>query len=205
MMKRLLATLLLAAGLMVGPSGAQDTAPPPLAKATFAGGCFWCMEPPFDELAGVVSTTSGYTGGQQDHPTYEQVSAGGTGHAEAVEILYDPAKISYERLIEVFWHNIDPLDASGQFCDRGDQYRTAIFTHDAARFQAAQASKRALEDSQRLGKLIQTEIVSASTFFPAEDYHQDFYQKHPLKYKFYRYSCGRDSRLRELWGRDALG
>jgi peptide-methionine (S)-S-oxide reductase len=205
MMKRLLATLLLAAGLMVGPSGAQDTAPPPLAKATFAGGCFWCMEPPFDELAGVVSTTSGYTGGQQDHPTYEQVSAGGTGHAEAVEILYDPAKISYERLIEVFWHNIDPLDASGQFCDRGDQYRTAIFTHDAARFQAAQASKRALEDSQRLGKPIQTEIVSASTFFPAEDYHQDFYQKHPLKYKFYRYSCGRDSRLRELWGRDALG
>ena len=205
MMKRLLATLLLAAGLMVGPSGAQDTASPPLAKATFAGGCFWCMEPPFDELAGVVSTTSGYTGGQQDHPTYEQVSAGGTGHAEAVEILYDPAKISYERLIEVFWHNIDPLDASGQFCDRGDQYRTAIFTHDAAQFQASQASKRALEDSQRLGKPIQTEIVSASTFFPAEDYHQDFYQKHPLKYKFYRYSCGRDSRLRELWGRDALG
>ena len=205
MMTRLLATFFLAVGLVGGPSWAQDPVSPPLAKATFAGGCFWCMEPPFDKLSGVVSTTSGYTGGQQDHPTYEQVSAGGTGHAEAVEILYDPGKISYERLLEVFWHNIDPLDAKGQFCDRGDQYRTAIFTHDTAQLQAAQASKRALEESQRLGKPIQTEIVSASTFFPAEDYHQDFYQKHPLKYKFYRYSCGRDARLRELWGSDALG
>ena len=185
--------------------GSPEVKAPKVAKATFAGGCFWCMEPPFDKLSGVVSTTSGYTGGQQDHPTYEQVSAGGTGHAEAVEILYDPGKISYERLLEVFWHNIDPLDAKGQFCDRGDQYRTAIFTHDTAQLQAAQASKRALEESQRLGKPIQTEIVSASTFFPAEDYHQDFYQKHPLKYKFYRYSCGRDARLRELWGSDALG
>jgi peptide-methionine (S)-S-oxide reductase len=205
MIKRLMAALLFATGLLGGPAWAQDTASPSLAKATFAGGCFWCMEPPFDKLAGVVSTTSGYTGGRQDNPTYEQVSAGVTGHVEAVEIVYDPAKISYERLLEVFWHNIDPLDAGGQFCDRGDQYRTAIFTHDAAQLQAAQASKRALDESQRLGKPIQTEIVSASTFFAAEDYHQDFYQNHPLQYKFYRYSCGRDARLRELWGSGSLG
>ena len=163
------------------------------------------MEPPFDKLEGVVSTTSGYTGGEQDRPTYEQVSAGGTGHAEAVEVVYDPAVIGYERLLEVFWHNVDPLDAGGQFCDRGDQYRTAIFAQDDAQLQAAQASKRALEESKRFDKPIATEIIRASAFYPAEEYHQDFYKKHSVKYKFYRFSCGRDARLRELWGSDALG
>ena len=201
---RLLTIVLLTAALS-GPSGAQSDASPPLAKATFAGGCFWCMEPPFDKLDGVVSTISGCTGGEQDRPTYEQVSAGGTGHAEAVQVLYDPAVISYERLLEVFWRNVDPLDAGGQFCDRGDQYRTAIFAEDESQLQAAQASTRALEESKRFGKPIETEIVKASVFYPAEEYHQDFYEKHPLKYKFYRFSCGRDARLRELWGSDALG
>lgn len=202
---RLLPIFLLAATLISGPSEAQTNASPPFAKATFAGGCFWCMEPPFDKLDGVVSTTSGYTGGEQDRPTYEQVSAGGTGHAEAVEVVYDPAVIGYERLLEVFWHNVDPLDAGGQFCDRGDQYRTAIFAQDDAQLQAAQASKRALEEPKRFDKPIATEIIRASAFYPAEEYHQDFYKKHSVKYKFYRFSCGRDARLRELWGSDALG
>lgn len=202
---RLLPIFLLAATLISGPSEAQTNASPPFAKATFAGGCFWCMEPPFDKLDGVVSTTSGYTGGEQDRPTYEQVSAGGTGHAEAVEVVYDPAVIGYERLLEVFWHNVDPLDAGGQFCDRGDQYRTAIFAQDDAQLQAAQASKRALEEPKRFDKPIATEIIRASEFYPAEEYHQDFYKKHSVKYKFYRLSCGRDARLRELWGSDALG
>lgn len=202
---RLLPIFLLAATLISGPSEAQTNASPPFAKATFAGGCFWCMEPPFDKLDGVVSTTSGYTGGEQDRPTYEQVSAGGTGHAEAVEVVYDPAVIGYERLLEVFWHNVDPLDAGGQFCDRGDQYRTAIFAQDDAQLQAAQASKRALEEPKRFDKPIATEIIRASEFYPAEEYHQNFYKKHSVKYKFYRLSCGRDARLRELWGSDALG
>ncbi|MDF2765999.1 MAG: msrA [Rhodospirillales bacterium] len=205
MILRLLPTLLLAAALIGGPSGAQTDPSPPLAKATFAGGCFWCMEPPFDKLDGVVSTTSGYTGGKLDRPSYEQVSAGGTGHAEAVEVLYDPAVIGYERLLEVFWRNVDPLDAGGQFCDRGDQYRTAIFAHTDSQLQAAQASKKALEESNRFNEPIKTEITRASAFYPAEEYHQDFYEKHPVKYKFYRFSCGRDARLRELWGSDALG
>ena len=205
MILRFLPIFLIAGVLLSGPVGAQTNASPPLAKATFAGGCFWCMEPPFDKLDGVVSTTSGYTGGEQDHPTYEQVSAGGTGHAEAVEVVYDPSVISYERLLEVFWRNVDPLDAGGQFCDRGDQYRTAIFAQDDAQLQAAQDSKRALEESKRFGKPIETEIVRASTFYPAEEYHQDFYERHSVKYKFYRFSCGRDARLRELWGSDALG
>ena len=205
MILRLLPIFLIAAALTSRPTEAQTNASPPLAKATFAGGCFWCMEPPFDKLDGVVSTISGYTGGEQDRPTYEQVSAGGTGHAEAVEVVYDPAVISYERLLEVFWRNVDPLDAGGQFCDRGDQYRTAIFAHDDSQLQAAQASKRALEDSKRFDKPIATEIIRASAFYPAEEYHQDFYKKHSVKYKFYRFSCGRDARLRELWGSDALG
>jgi peptide-methionine (S)-S-oxide reductase len=171
-----------------------------VAKATFAGGCFWCMEPPFDKLEGVLSTTSGYIGGHTRNPTYKEVSAGTTGHTEAVEIVYDPAKISYDKLLEVFWHNIDPLTSNAQFCDRGTQYRAGIFYHDATQKQLAEAAKQALEASKRFTTPIVTEITAASEFYPAEDYHQDYYQKNPLRYKFYRHNCGRDQRLRELWG-----
>jgi peptide-methionine (S)-S-oxide reductase len=170
-----------------------------LARATFAGGCFWCLEPPYDALEGVVSTTSGYTGGHKAHPTYEEVSAGITGHAEAVEILYDPQRISYERLLEVFWRNIDPTVKDRQFCDRGSQYRSAVFYHDEEQRRLAEASRKALLDSGRFGEIF-TEIVAAGPFYPAEEYHQDYYRKNPLRYKYYRYSCGRDERLRELWG-----
>jgi peptide-methionine (S)-S-oxide reductase len=170
----------------------------PTAKATFAGGCFWCMEPPYDELEGVISTISGYTGGTKKNPTYEEVSAGTTGHAEAVQITYDPTKISYEKLLDVFWHNIDPLTANAQFCDSGSQYRSAIFYHDQTQKTLAEASKKRLQD--RFKQPFVTEIVRASEFYPAEDYHQDYYKKNPIRYKIYRYGCGRDSRLQELWG-----
>ncbi|MGB5064772.1 MAG: peptide-methionine (S)-S-oxide reductase MsrA, partial [Candidatus Competibacter sp.] len=170
------------------------------AKATFAGGCFWCMEPPFEPLPGVISVTSGYTGGHKANPTYEEVSAGGTGHAEAVEIVYDPARISYTQLLDIFWRNIDLLDAGGQFCDRGQQYRPAIFYHDDEQKRLAEESKQALEQSGRFQKPVVVAIEPASTFYPAEDYHQDYYRKNPVRYKFYRYSCGRDQRLETLWG-----
>ena len=173
---------------------------PELATATFAGGCFWCMEPPFDKLDGVVSTTSGYTGGQLDNPSYEQVSSGGTGHTEAVEVVYDPAKVSYEKLLEVFWVNIDPTDAKGQFCDRGSQYRSGIFYHDDDQLSAALASKERIEQSGRFDQSIETEITAASSFYPAEEYHQDYYVKNPVRYKLYRDGYRRDSRLKELWG-----
>lgn len=174
-----------------------------LDKATFAGGCFWCMEPPFDELEGVLSTTSGYTGGDVKNPTYKQVSAGGTGHAEAVQIVYDPEKVTYRKLLDVFWRNIDPLTPNRQFCDKGDQYRSAIFYHDETQRQLAEASKRELETSGSFRRPFVTQIVPAAEFYVAEDYHQDYYRKNPIRYKFYRYSCGRDSRLRELWGERA--
>lgn len=170
----------------------------PMAKATFAGGCFWCMEPPYDELDGVISTISGYIGGTKKNPTYEQVSAGSTGHAEAIQITYDPKKISYEKLLEVFWRNIDPLTSDAQFCDSGSQYRSAIFYHDETQKTLAEASKKSLQD--RFKQPIVTEIVRASEFYPAEDYHQDYYKKNPIRYKVYRYGCGRDQRLQELWG-----
>ncbi len=169
-----------------------------LAKATFAGGCFWCMEKPFDELPGVVSTTSGYTGGQTVKPSYRQVSSGKTGHAESVQVVYDPAQVNYEKLLDVFWRNVDPLDAGGQFCDRGTQYRTNIFVHDEQQQTLAKQSKAALEKSGV--QPIATEIVSAGEFYPAEDYHQNYYKTNPLKYRFYRFSCGRDQRLTEVWG-----
>ena len=194
------------ATLWSGPAAGQTAAPaagPKLAKATFAGGCFWCMEPPFDDLAGVVSTTSGYTGGKTVDPTYEEVSAGGTGHAEAVEVVYDPSKVSYEKLLDVFWHNIDPITPNRQFCDRGTQYRSAIFYHDDEQKRLAEKSKQDIEASGKLGKPIVTEIVPAGPFYPAEDYHQDYYKKNPIRYKFYRYNCGRDQRLEELWGPSA--
>jgi peptide-methionine (S)-S-oxide reductase len=170
------------------------------AVATFAGGCFWCMEPPYDKLDGVSATISGYTGGNKADPTYQEVSSGGTGHTEAVQVTYDPTKVTYEELLEVFWRNVDPLDAGGQFCDRGSQYRTGIFVHDEAQRRLAAASKQALEDSGRFKEPIVTEIEDAGPFYPAEDYHQDYYEKNPIRYKFYRWNCGRDQRLAELWG-----
>jgi peptide-methionine (S)-S-oxide reductase len=168
------------------------------AKATFAGGCFWCMEPPYDEIAGVLSTISGYAGGTKKNPTYEQVTSGTTGHAEVVQITYDPNKVTYEKLLEVFWRNIDPLTANAQFCDHGSQYRSAIFYHDEAQKRLAEKSKQAVQ--QRFKEPVATEIVPAREFYPAEDYHQDYYKKNPIRYKVYRYSCGRDQRLEELWG-----
>lgn len=169
-------------------------------RAIFAGGCFWCMEPPFDKLEGVLSTTSGYTGGDVPDPTYEQVSSGTTGHYEAVRIEYDTAKISYEQLLEVFWRNIDPLDSGGQFCDRGGQYRAAIFYANPAQQRLARESKSRIEKEAGLGGPIVTEILPASAFFAAEDYHQNYYEKNPLRYRFYRFTCGRDDRLEDVWG-----
>ncbi len=171
-----------------------------LEKATFAGGCFWCMEPPFDKLAGVVSTTSGYTGGTKVDPTYEEVSSGRTGHAEAVEVLYDPKKVSYEKLLDTFWHNIDPTVRDRQFCDVGTQYRTAIFVHSEEQRRIAERSRAELQKIKPFRQDIVTPIVPAGAFYPAEAYHQDFYKKNPIRYKFYRDGCGRDARLKELWG-----
>jgi peptide-methionine (S)-S-oxide reductase len=168
------------------------------AKATFAGGCFWCMEPPYDKLDGVLSTISGYAGGKKKNPTYEEVSAGTTGHTEVVQVTYDPKKITYEKLLDVFWRNIDPLTPNRQFCDVGSQYRAAIFYHDEDQKRLAEASKKAL--GKRFKEPIVTEIVRFTEFYPAEDYHQDYYTKNPLRYKFYRHNCGRDRRLEELWG-----
>jgi peptide-methionine (S)-S-oxide reductase len=170
------------------------------AVATFAGGCFWCMEPPFDALDGVLSTTSGYTGGPEENPTYKQVSSGKTGHTEAIQIVYDPDKISYAELLQVFWRNIDPTTTDRQFCDWGSQYRTAIFYHDDAQKKLALSTKKYIETVGLLDNPIVTEIVMVTEFYPAEDYHQDFYKKNPDHYKSYRRGCGRDRRLQELWG-----
>lgn len=175
-------------------------APPGSAVATFAGGCFWCMEQPFDKIDGVLATTSGYTGGMRTNPTYEEVSSGRTGHTEAVQVLYDPKKVSYEKLLDVFWHNIDPTVKDRQFCDVGNQYRSAIFVHDDAQRRAAEASKAALEKSRPFKAAIVTPIVAAAEFWPAEEYHQDYYLKNPIRYAYYRTGCGRDARLKELWG-----
>lgn len=172
------------------------------ATATFAGGCFWCMEGPFDELDGVLSTTSGYTGGYTANPTYAQVSAGVTGHAEAVEVAYDPQRISYQELLTVYWRNIDPTTPNGQFCDHGDQYRPAIFYHNEAQRQLAEASKEEIERTKTFSAPIVTEITQATEFYPAEEHHQDYYRKNPIRYKLYRLTCGRDARLTELWGSD---
>jgi len=171
-------------------------------KATFAGGCFWCMEPPFDKLDGVISTTSGYTDGHKRNPTYSEVSAGGTGHTEAVQIVYDPSKVSYEKLLSVFWKNIDPTIEDQQFCDRGEQYRSGIFYHGKNQKLAAEKSLIELKKTKPFKESIVTEITEATKFYPAEKYHQNYYQRNPLRYKFYRYNCGRDQRLDELWGKD---
>lgn len=169
-------------------------------KATFAGGCFWCMEAPFDKLPGVVSVTAGYSGGQIKNPTYEQVSAGGTGHAESVQIVFDPSKTSYSRLLDIFWHNIDPTVSDRQFCDVGSQYRSAIFYHSEEQRRTALQSKAALEKNKPFKGAILTEISPAGVFYAAEEYHQHYYKKNPVRYTFYRTSCGRDRRLKELWG-----
>ncbi|MEO1348615.1 MAG: peptide-methionine (S)-S-oxide reductase MsrA [Cyanobacteria bacterium J06635_15] len=173
----------------------------PLAKATFAGGCFWCMEHPFDELDGVVSTTSGYTGGDKENPTYYQVSSGTTGHVEAMQVVYDPEKVSYEQLLDVFWHNVDPLDDRGQFCDKGSQYRSAIFYHDEQQQALAVQSKQDLE-TLKFDQEIATTIRPSTTFYEAEDYHQNYYETHPVRYKVYRFGCGRDQRLDKVWDSD---
>lgn len=199
-------TLLLALGLLAATAcRAEDTtpreAPAGSASAIFAGGCFWCMEAPFDALDGVLSTTSGYTGGTVADPTYEQVSAGHTGHVEAVRVVYDPKRIDYEQLLAVFWRNVDPLDDSGQFCDRGTPYRSALFVDGADQRRSAEASKRAA--GERLGQPLATQIRDAGPFYAAEPYHQDYYQKNPLRYRLYRSGCGRDARLETLWGEAA--
>jgi peptide-methionine (S)-S-oxide reductase len=195
------AALGLSLWLVLGASAAAQGAKPPEPHktATFAGGCFWCVEADFDKVEGVIGTTSGYIGGRTAKPTYEEVSGGGTGHAEAVEIVYDPAKVSYEKLLDVFWHNIDPLVKDRQFCDRGDQYRTAIFYHDDEQRRLAESSKAAVE--KRFKQPVYTQIAAAGPFTKAEDYHQDFYVKNPIRYKLYRFNCGRDARLEELWGK----
>ena len=169
-----------------------------LAKATFAAGCFWCVEPPFDELNGVISTISGYTGGNKKNPTYEEVSAGGTGHTEAMQVTFDPKLVSYEKLLEVYWKNVDPFDGGGQFCDRGNQYRPGIYYHSEAQKEAAEKSRK--KRSSLTKRRIAVEIEQMTEFYPAEDYHQNYYQRNPIRYKFYRYSCGRDKRLRQVAG-----
>ena len=194
-MKKLALLASLIALLALTPAQAQTRA-----VAIFAGGCFWCMEPPFDKLDGVLATTSGYIGGTKADPTYEQVTSGRTGHYEALQVEYDPARVSYQQLLEVFWRNIDPLDASGQFCDKGPQYRSGIFVLNDSQRAAAQASKAALEESGKLLGRIVTEILPAAKFYPAEAYHQDYYRKNSASYTYYRWSCGRDRRLKKLWG-----
>ena len=193
---------LIAALLISGSAPALAQSPAAkVAKATFAGGCFWCMEAPFDKLPGVISTTSGYIGGQVKNPTYEQVSSGRTGHTEAVQVEYDASKVSYEKLLDVFWANIDPTVKNAQFCDHGTQYRTGIFYQGDDQRKLAEASKVALQKSKPFKADIVTEITLAGEFYRAEDYHQDYYQKNPVRYKLYRNGCGRDARLKELWGR----
>ncbi len=201
---------------LVSPLAMAQTAPAAAAKegnkeamtkdtkvATFAGGCFWCVESDFDKVPGVISTTSGYIGGKTFSPSYEQVSAGSTGHTEAVQVVYDPARVSYPKLVEYFWRTIDPTVKDRQFCDAGSQYRSGIFTHDDEQHQAALASKAALDKSKPFPAPVVTEVTRATAFFAAEDYHQDYYKKNPVRYAYYRNGCGRDARLKELWGKEA--
>lgn len=207
-MKRTLLSLALlltvAAPALAGPQDAfKSNAGADQAVAIFAGGCFWCMEEAFDPIKGVKKTISGYTGGHVADPSYNDVTSETSGHAEALKVVYDPSQVSYDHLLQVFWHNVDPTDAKGQFCDRGDSYRSEIFAVNAKQMQAAKASKQALQQSDSAPSPITTEIVPAVTFYPAEDYHQDYYEKNPLRYKFYRNACGRDRTLDKLWGEAA--
>jgi peptide-methionine (S)-S-oxide reductase len=166
--------------------------------AVFAGGCFWCMEKPYDQIDGVLSTISGYTGGHTENPTYKQTSTGTTGHYEALQVTYDANKVSYEKLLDVFWKNIDPFDARGQFCDKGPQYRAAIFTNDENEIKLAEKSRENLQAKIKGEEKIVTEILPEKKFYPAEEYHQDYYKKNPIRYRYYRYGCGRDNRLEEV-------
>ncbi|NJB69111.1 peptide-methionine (S)-S-oxide reductase [Desulfobaculum xiamenense] len=188
-------------GHVVAEEGGEPAGQTRKAEATFAGGCFWCMEHPFDEEVGVLETISGYTGGTKERPSYAEVSSGTTGHAEAVRVVYDPDRVSYARLVDIFWHNVDPVDAGGQFCDRGSQYRSGIFYHDDEQRSIAEKSRAALDASGRLPGPVVTQIVPAGPFWPAEAYHQDYSSRNPLRYRFYRHGCGRDARLEELWGK----
>ena len=194
---RWLAPLALLAGITA--AGAQSTAPGKTEIATFAGGCFWCVEEAFEKVPGVVSAVSGYSGGKVANPTYEQVMSKTTGHAEAVQVTYDPAKVSYQQLVDWFWRNIDPTDAKGQFCDKGSPYRSAIFYHGEAQKTVAEASKDALKG--RFKEPIATQIEAASAFYPAEDYHQDYHKKNEFRYQYYKYGCGRAQRLEQIWGK----
>jgi peptide-methionine (S)-S-oxide reductase len=193
-MRRLFALAVLLA-VASAPAAAQERA-----RAVFAGGCFWCIEADFDKIEGVLETTSGYTGGDVADPSYEQVVAGGTGHREALEVTYDPSVVGYDELLTAFWHSVDPTDDGGQFCDRGFSYTTAIFAMDDAQRRAAEASKERVADDLAVEASIVTPIVEAGEFYPAEDYHQNYYEKKPARYKFYRWSCGRNDRVREVWG-----
>jgi peptide-methionine (S)-S-oxide reductase len=192
------AILLVGAWTVQSTSRAATDATP--SKAYFAGGCFWCMEEAFEKVEGVLSATSGYMGGRVANPSYEEVSAGRTGHAESVEVVYDPSRVSYQKLLEAFWHNVDPLTPNAQFCDHGSQYRSAIFYQTDEEKRTSETSKQTLEQSKRFTEPIVTQIVQASQFYPAEEYHQDFYKKNPIRYKFYKYNCGRAQRLETLWG-----
>ncbi len=196
--------LLLSTTLSIGTSSISIAAENDLQVATFAGGCFWCVEADFDNVPGVARTISGYAGGVLIDPTYKQVSAGGTGHREAVQIFYDPKKVGYAMLLDNFWRSVDPTDDGGQFCDRGESYETAIFANSPEQARLAEDSKRKLQLSAVLNQPIVTSIEVAGPFYPAEDYHQNYYQKNPLRYKFYRYRCGRDARIQMLWGKDAF-
>ncbi|TKS61780.1 MAG: peptide-methionine (S)-S-oxide reductase [Nitrospira sp.] len=181
------------------PIVAIEAAPP--AKAYFAGGCFWCMEDAFEKVDGVIAVVSGYMGGTVANPTYEQVSAGQTGHAESVEVSYDPAKVSYQKLLEAFWRNVDPVTPNAQFCDHGSQYRSAVYYGTDEEKRLSEESKSAIERSKRFSEPIVTQLVKASMFYTAEDYHQDFYKKNPIRYKYYKFNCGRAQRLEALWGK----
>ena len=194
--------LLIAAVLLLNPALTFAQAPAvKTAKATFAGGCFWCMEPPYDKLPGVIATISGYMGGHLKNPTYEQISTGRTGHTEVVQVEYDPSKVSYEKLLQVFWINIDPTVKNAQFCDHGSQYRSGVFYHGDEQRKFAEASKAALNKSKPFKAEIVTEITKAGEFYRAEEYHQNYYLNNPVRYKLYRNGCGRDARLKELWGK----
>jgi peptide-methionine (S)-S-oxide reductase len=204
MTKQAALSVLTMAVLLVGAWNVQSTSHAAAdaipGKAYFAGGCFWCMEEAFEKVEGVLSAISGYMGGRVANPSYEEVSAGRTGHAESVEVVYDPSKVSYQKLLDAFWHNVDPLTPNGQFCDHGSQYRSVIFFQTDEEKRASETSKQAIEQSKRFTEPIVTQIVPASQFYPAEEYHQDFYKKNPIRYKVYKYNCGRAQRLETLWG-----
>jgi peptide-methionine (S)-S-oxide reductase len=204
-MRSIVAAAILAAGIGAGamaqpqPDGGPNKAPG-TAVAIFAGGCFWCVEADFDKVPGVLRTISGYTGGKAENPTYNQVVSGSTGHTEAVEITFDPSKVSYQKLLDVFWRNHDPLAKDRQFCDTGNQYRPAIFFHGEEQQKLAEETRKAVQ-AKFAPRVVHTEVAKAEKFYPAEDYHQDYYEKNPVRYKFYRFNCGRDQRLQELWGK----